>query len=140
MRPGDAQGFDPETETTTNVAWTNVGGGMASLPAPNVLERGTPLSVAGQAVLLNFQGDTSADGALTFSANNLPSGLSIDTSTGVVSGVAADAAVRSSPYNVTISAKDALGDQTTTSFNWYVEPAANLASPGTQTNFEGRHR
>ncbi|MDZ7788659.1 MAG: putative Ig domain-containing protein [Halofilum sp. (in: g-proteobacteria)] len=76
-----------------------------------------PVDISG-----NFS-DVDASDTLTFSASGLPTGLSIDTSTGVISGTIDDSASQSSPHTVTVTADDgsatANATQTDT-FQWTV--------------------
>ena len=79
----------------------------------------------------NFDGDTvslgvsatdSADNALTYSATGLPSGLSEDPNSGVISGTIATDADTSSPYSVTVTATDSTaGASDSRTFDWTVE-------------------
>ena len=86
----------------------------------------TPLDMSG-----NFSdtGDT-----LTFSASNLPTGLSIDPNTGVISGSIDDSASQSGPFNVTITADDGSGAGNATrtdTFLWSVTNPAPTATDNT---------
>ncbi|MEL6521937.1 MAG: DUF4347 domain-containing protein [Pseudomonadota bacterium] len=64
---------------------------------------------------------TDPDGdALTFSATNLPPGLSIDPTTGEISGTLDSSASVDGPYAVTLTATDPLGAQVSTTFTWTV--------------------
>lgn len=67
----------------------------------------------------DVDGDT-----LTFSASNLPDGLSIDPATGIVSGTLTASASLAGPYAVTIRATDTDGATGSLSFTWTI---ANLA-------------
>ena len=61
-------------------------------------------------------------GPLTFSAANLPEGLTIDPATGVISGTIAPTAsqVNNGVYAVTVTAADPSGAQASTGFTWTV--------------------
>ncbi|MEM6803361.1 MAG: putative Ig domain-containing protein, partial [Bacteroidota bacterium] len=87
----------------------------------------------------DFEGDnvnlqvqaSGGDGALIFSANNLPPGLSINTNSGQISGSLSANAANNSPYSVTISVDDSDADNSdiqNESFSWVVNPrtAINL--------------
>ncbi|WP_323182114.1 putative Ig domain-containing protein [Kitasatospora purpeofusca] len=73
----------------------------------------------------------------TYSATGLPAGLSINASTGVISGTASTAGT----YNVTVTAKDAANKTGSTSFTWVVSgggggtctPAQLLGNAGFET-------
>lgn len=92
------------TDTLTNVTYDGmtVGGGTVSLPslANQHATEGTGFSVADPATT------TSSDPALAYTASGLPGGLSIDPSTGTISGTPA----ASGQFAVTVHAKDVYGD------------------------------
>ncbi|MEU2738281.1 putative Ig domain-containing protein, partial [Streptomyces sp. NPDC007095] len=58
----------------------------------------------------------SAGATLTYSASGLPTGLSISSSTGLISGTASTAGT----YSVTVSASDSTGASGSASFTWTV--------------------
>ena len=69
----------------------------------------------GQAVSLDARqafADPNSGDVLTFSATNLPQGLSIDPATGLISGTLADTASRAGPYSVQVTATDDKGAAT----------------------------
>ena len=68
---------------------------------------------------------------MTFSATGLPTGLSLDTSTGILSGTIGSSADASSPYITTLTATDGSYSRSQT-FTWYVSGVI-----GTQQNSEG---
>jgi len=81
----------------------------------------------------NFS-DVDANDTLTFSASGLPTGLSIDTTTGVISGTINHSASVASPYTVTITADDGSGAANATqndSFDWAVNNPAPTATNNT---------
>ena len=59
---------------------------------------------------------------LSYSATGLPPGLSINTSTGVITGTIGAGAAASSPYAVTILVRDNAGGSTPVSLTWTVTP------------------
>jgi VCBS repeat-containing protein len=61
------------------------------------------------------RGDT-----LTFSATNLPPGLSINPATGVISGTISRDASQSSPYAVVVTATDRDGESASAGFTWTI--------------------
>lgn len=72
---------------------------------------------------------TDLDGdLLTYRANGLPSGLAIDSNTGVISGTT----TLPGTYNVTVYAEDPTRDSASTSFVWTITP---LTLRGTITQF-----
>jgi fibronectin type 3 domain-containing protein len=60
-----------------------------------------------------------ADGdALTYAASGLPPGVSVDSSTGLVSGTVAAGAAAASPYSVAVTVRDGSVIAATDSFTW----------------------
>ncbi len=88
------------------------------------------LNVAG-----NFS-DPNASDVLTFAASGLPSGLSINATTGLISGTIANNASISGPYSVTITATDNHGASTSQSFTWTVTNPAPTATNDSRTTAE----
>jgi hypothetical protein len=87
----------------------------------------TPLTLTGA--------DSDASQALTWRATGLPAGLSIGSSTGVISGKPTTA--KSS--TVTVSATDDTGASGTATFTWQVRSnTVTVTGPGTQTGMTGR--
>jgi len=92
-----------------------------------------PVDISG--VFEDIDGDV-----LTFSAVNLPAGLSINPNTGVITGTLDNSASVNGPYMVTIIAADPNGETVTADFVWTVDnippieiaplPAINLTTAG----------
>jgi len=79
---------------------------------------------------LNAYGTT-----LTYSATGLPTGLSIDSQTGLISGSILDGAQSPSPYPVVVTATD--GTHTATvSFSWTAIKVLAIINPGNQVSPE----
>lgn len=80
----------------------------------------------------------STDGQeLTYSADDLPNGLSINSTSGVISGTISSTAQSSSPYSVVITVENQAADITETiAFTWVVAPLV-LEQPGDQASFLG---
>ncbi|MFC1923242.1 putative Ig domain-containing protein [Chloroflexota bacterium] len=81
------------------------------------------------------------DDPLTYSAVNLPGGLSINPSSGLISGTISNTAAESSPYQVQVTVSDGkpLGS-TTIGFYWtinYINLNPTLQNPGNQSHAEG---
>ncbi|MEO1706642.1 MAG: putative Ig domain-containing protein [Pseudomonadota bacterium] len=93
-------------------------------PAPDVTEtlpnrRNTDGDMVTVSVAGAFDDPDGDD--LTFTAQGLPPGLMVDPATGIVSGQLAPGASLGGPYVVTVSATDADGASTLTSFIWTVD-------------------
>jgi hypothetical protein len=93
--------------------------GLRQAPAPVNLTASTPVSIDMGALL--YKRDAQEE--LTYSATGLPTGASIDTATGVISGIPSVAATFSPQVTVT----DGNGDTAVQAFSWVVDP---LAVPG----------
>ena len=97
-----------------------LGNSLCALRSPvytvTVASPGNQLTVRGQAASLAIHGADSGGAALSYSASGLPAGLSINPSTGVISGTA----TTPQSTTVTVSAGDAFADAGSTSFNWSV--------------------
>ncbi|HEX4224551.1 MAG TPA: protease pro-enzyme activation domain-containing protein [Pseudonocardiaceae bacterium] len=99
------------------LANTLVGGGTG--PGGNtvtVTSPGNQNTSTGSSVNLTVTGSDSAGAALTWSATGLPTGLSINATSGVISGTANTAGT----YSVTVTAKDSTGASGSASFTWTV--------------------
>jgi hypothetical protein len=130
----DATG--PSTTTVTiNVAAAN--------DAPVVTNPGGQASAEGASVNLPITAtDMDTGDVLTYSATGLPPDLSINPSTGVISGTIAFTAEAGSPYTVNVTATDNGTPQLfdTETFTWTItdeNQPPDVTDPGTQTNDEG---
>ncbi|MGL4637889.1 MAG: Ig-like domain-containing protein [Beijerinckiaceae bacterium] len=94
--------------------------------------------VDGQTVSINAAFTDVDNATLTYSAANLPAGLSINTVTGVISGALASSASQGGTggvYSVTVTANDGAGGVTNTTFTWTVtNPAPVAANDSFTTN------
>ncbi len=95
-------------------------------------------STEGQTIILPIQAtDTTSPATLSFSATGLPTGTSINSSTGVISGTVADGAANSgTPYTSTITVGDGTSS-TTETFSWAVASAITITQTPDQVNNEG---
>ncbi|GGS43774.1 S8 family serine peptidase [Actinokineospora fastidiosa] len=99
---------------TAQFTWTVTaanGGGTVTVADP-----GYQLDFRGWFTALRIQASSSDGSALTYQAAGLPPGLSVNSSTGVISGVPS----RSGVYSVTVTATNAGGASGKTTFTWYV--------------------
>ena len=104
-----------------------------------------PISIVTPANQTNNEGDTvslsvsasdSSGGTLTYGAVGLPGGLSVNASTGAISGTVSVGAAADGPYSVTLLAEDGtyFGE---TSFTWNVNSPVSITTPADQTNNAG---
>jgi Phosphoesterase family/Putative Ig domain len=86
-----------------------------------VTNPGNQTGAVGTPVNLQIQASDSAPGqTLTYSASGLPAGLSISSSTGLISGTPTTAGTG----NVTVTATDTTNASGSTSFSWTIDPAS----------------
>ena len=91
----------------------------------------------GDTVSLHLGASDSANHALTYSESGLPAGLSINQTSGIISGnIGSNDALQS--YSVTVTASDAAAHLTASkTFNWNLVPIeAVLSNPGDQFNYD----
>ena len=92
-----------------------------------VTNPGNKTGTVGTATSLQMSGTDSGGLALTWSATGLPAGLSINASSGLVSGTPTTAGTSS----VTVTAKDSTNASGSTSFTWTINPVGGgCSSPG----------
>jgi kumamolisin len=114
---------------TTNLLGTGGGTGGNTVTVTNPGNQSTALNTS---VSLTVHGTDSAGAALTYSASGLPTGLSINSSTGVISGTASAAGT----FSATVSASDSTGATGSASFTWTVSSGSSsctgqkLGNPG----------
>jgi hypothetical protein len=114
---------DGEDSAATSFSWTLVDPNAA----PSITNPGDQSGETGTAVNLPISASDANGDSLTYSATGLPAGLSINASTGVITGNPTTAGVS----NVTVTVSDG-EDSAATSFSWtitFVDTAAPTA-PG----------
>jgi hypothetical protein len=101
---------------------------------PAVANPGTQNSAVGDSVSLQVVASGLPTGdTWTYSATGLPTGLSIDPSSGLITGTITDTA---STYSATVTANDGQGDSPSQAFTWNVS-TLSVTNPGTQNNAVG---
>ena len=132
---------EPEESANTSFAWTvNSEGPSNNAPTLTPVDNQTN-TVADTVSLQVLASDTDGD-TLSYSATGLPAGLSINTSSGLISGNIAFGTDTSSPYSVTVTVTDdgEPEESANTSFAWTVNSegpsnnAPTLTPVDNQTN------
>ncbi|HEV2343138.1 MAG TPA: discoidin domain-containing protein [Actinocrinis sp.] len=117
--PGGNAATRLDIETCTGSAqqiWTGPAGGTTGNTV-SVANPGNQTSTQGTAASVQISASDSASGqTLTYSASGLPAGLSINSSTGLISGTPSAAGTS----NVSVTATDTTGASGSTSFTWTV--------------------
>jgi hypothetical protein len=102
----------------------------------SIFSPGTQTTPVGGPVYLQMQGEDTCTGSLSYKASGLPAGLSISSTTGVISGTAKTAGTSS----VTVTGTDSTGPTGSASFTWNVGTTTNtvtVTNPGSQTGAVG---
>ena len=90
----------------------------------------------GDTVSLPIQASTTSGNPLTYSADFLPAGLTIDPNTGLISGTITDCLCDCGDFTTCVTVGDGISSNQVV-FNWPNTNPNSLISPGDQTNFEG---
>jgi hypothetical protein len=123
-------------ETPVDFSWTV---DRVNQP-PEVTDPGDQSDVEGDVISLDIVATDPNDDPLTYGATDLPTGLSINTSTGEISGTISAGASDFSPYSVTVSVDDGEAAPVEVTFEWTVardNSPPDVTNPGDQTNTEG---
>ncbi|MGW2935747.1 putative Ig domain-containing protein [Streptomyces sp. NPDC055722] len=117
-------GYDGPTGWGTPNGTAAFTAGSSSGNTVTVTNPGSQSTTTGGSVSLQIHATDSAGAALTYSATGLPTGLSINSSTGLISGTASTAGT----YNVTVTAQDSTGASGSASFSWTVGSSGGTCS------------
>ncbi|MFD7814403.1 M4 family metallopeptidase [Streptomyces sp. NPDC059785] len=93
-----------------------------------VTNPGSQSSVIGTAVSLQIAASSTNSGSLTYAASGLPTGLSINSSTGAITGTPTTAGT----YSTTVTVTDSTGATGTASFTWTVSSTGGGTCTSTQ--------
>jgi hypothetical protein len=119
-------------ETTFDGDFSGSDNGKVSIFSP-----GNQTTATGASVYYQVQGEDTCTGSLSYKATGLPTGLSINSTTGVISGTASTAGT----YSVTVTGTDSTGPSGAATFSWTVGSGASntvtVTKPGNQTGTVG---
>ncbi len=111
-----------------------VSGGGTSSNTITVTNPGSQASTAGTSASLQIKAsDSASTQTLTYSATGLPPGLSINSSTGLISGTPTTA----NAYSVNVTVTDGTGATGSTAFSWTVNPSSGGSGSCTSTQLLG---
>jgi len=102
----------------------------------SIFSPGTQTTPVGGSVYLQTQGEDTCTGSLSYKATGLPAGLSINSTTGVISGTTKSAGTSS----VTVTGTDSTGPSGSATFTWNVGTTSNtvtVTNPGSQAGTVG---
>jgi hypothetical protein len=135
-----AAGWDGPTGLgTPNGTTAFTGGGGTGGNTVTVTNPGSRTGTVGTATSLQISATDSGGAALTYSATGLPAGLSINSTSGLVSGTPTTAGT----YSVTVTAKDSTGASGSASFTWTISGTGGgcsgqkLTNPGFESGSTG---
>jgi hypothetical protein len=100
---------------------------VANSPPAFNQDLGNRTDTEGDAVSLSAGANDPDGDALTYAASGLPAGLSINTSSGLITGTIAAGAATSSPYSVALTVREGANPDATDSFTWIVLPTLVVA-------------
>jgi hypothetical protein len=133
-------GWDGPTGLGTpngTAAFTAGGGGGNTVTVTNP---GNRTGTVGTATSLQISASDSGGAALTYAASGLPTGLTINASTGLISGTPSAAGT----FTVTVSASDSTGASGSTTFTWTISGGGGggcsgqvLTNPGFESGSTG---
>ncbi|HET6876453.1 MAG TPA: putative Ig domain-containing protein [Jatrophihabitans sp.] len=135
-QPGGAANITFSTGTFAEQAsWSNdtndcaishaiVGGGTGGGNTVSVTNPGSQSGTVGTATSLQIQASDSGGATLTYSATGLPTGLSINSASGLISGTPSAAGT----FSVTVTATDSTGASGSTSFTWTISSSGGSCS------------
>lgn len=112
----DLYGLGSTTYNNAANAWAGINVGPRIVAGVSVTNPGNQNTVTGSAASLQIQASSTNAGALSYAATGLPTGLSINSSTGLISGTASTAGT----YNTTVTVTDSASQTGTASFVWTV--------------------
>jgi glycosyl hydrolase family 48/cellulose binding protein with CBM2 domain/putative Ig domain-containing protein/Big-like domain-containing protein len=129
---------DGSGASSVNLSWTISPKGTGN--TVTVTSPGNQAGTVGTAASLQIQATDSAAGqTLTYAAAGLPAGLTISSTTGLISGT--PTTTTGSPFSVTVTVTDTSGAKGTAAFTWTISPqgtnTVTVTNPGSQAGTVG---
>ncbi|WP_406436350.1 putative Ig domain-containing protein [Streptomyces sp. NBC_00631] len=121
-------GYDGPTGWGTPNGTAAFTSGTSTGNTVTVTNPGSQSTATGGSVSLQISASDSAGATLTYSASGLPTGLSISSSTGLISGTASTAGT----YSTTVTATDSTGASGSASFTWTVSTSGGGSCSSSQ--------
>jgi hypothetical protein len=119
-------GWDGPTGLGTPNGTAAFGGGSSGGNTVTVTNPGNQTGTVGTAKSLQITASDSGGAALTYSATGLPAGLSINSTSGLISGTPTTAAT----YSTTVTATDTTGASGSASFTWTISGSGGTSCSG----------
>lgn len=122
------------TSTQTNVGGVNVVANLCQKAStvtnrsPIILDPGSPSNKEGDSVNLKITASDPDNDPITYAANGLPTGLSMNTSTGIISGTIASGASAKPQWGVTVTVSDNKGHSSVFTFVWAISTNTGTAA------------
>ncbi|RLU96783.1 peptidase M4 [Streptomyces griseocarneus] len=113
---GELFGVGSETYNNAANAWAAINVGSRLSTGVTVSAPGDQTSIVNTAVQLQIKATSSNSGALAYAASGLPAGLSINATSGLISGTP----TTTGTSTVTVTVKDSAGKTGTATFKWTV--------------------
>lgn len=120
---------EPVTIVATDSSGTDITATVMFLPTVAVSNPGNQRSASGTPLTLDLTASDITYPVMGWTATGLPAGLSIDPTTGAITGTPTTA----SNGTVTVTAEDQAGFTGSTSFTWNVFNVVTVPTPGPQT-------
>ncbi len=134
-----AGGFFVPTITVTDGTYSVTGSFYWFVSSTvSITDPGPQINQIGATVSLQVSTADTASGTLSYAAADLPTGLSISSTTGMISGTVSSSASMTTPYTTTITVGDGTNSAVDT-FTWQINPSGVVVftNPGSQNNAVG---
>ncbi|GAA3370682.1 hypothetical protein GCM10020367_18270 [Streptomyces sannanensis] len=112
----DLYGLGSDTYNNTANAWAAINVGSRIVQGVTVTDPGLQTTLVNKSASLQIQATSTNPGALTYTATGLPAGLSLNASTGLISGTPTTLGTST----VTVTVTDSTNASSTATFTWNV--------------------